>query len=137
MGENPLMPVLFGLLHDSCRENEDEDPQHGARADDFILELSERPEWPLDAPTTHLLRHACRDHSEGFTRGPTLVQICWDADRLDLGRVGIIPDPKRLCTVAAKDQARRDLALAWSRHSPMRVIREPATPAVARVRWKP
>ena len=26
----------------------------------------------------------------------------YDADRLDLGRVGIIPDPRRLCTDAAK-----------------------------------
>ena len=26
----------------------------------------------------------------------------WDADRLDLGRVGIRPAPKRLCTDAAR-----------------------------------
>ena len=30
------------------------------------------------------------------------IQICWDADRLDLGRVGITPHPSRLCTAAAK-----------------------------------
>ena len=27
---------------------------------------------------------------------------CWDADRLDLGRVGIRPDPRRLFTAAAR-----------------------------------
>jgi uncharacterized protein len=27
---------------------------------------------------------------------------CWDADRLDLGRVGIRPDPARLCNEAAR-----------------------------------
>ncbi len=28
---------------------------------------------------------------------------CWDADRLDLGRVGITPRRKKLCTEGAKD----------------------------------
>jgi uncharacterized protein len=32
------------------------------------------------------------------------VQTCWDADRLDLGRVGKRPDPRRLCTPAARDR---------------------------------
>ena len=27
---------------------------------------------------------------------------CWDADRLDLLRVGIVPDPRRLCTPFAR-----------------------------------
>jgi uncharacterized protein len=31
------------------------------------------------------------------------VLTCWDADRLDLGRVGIKPNPHRLCTAAARD----------------------------------
>ena len=30
------------------------------------------------------------------------VQVCWDADRLDFGRVGMVPAPKKLCTAAAK-----------------------------------
>ena len=35
--------------------------------------------------------------------GDATVLTCWDADRLDLGRVGIRPDPKYLCTPAARD----------------------------------
>jgi uncharacterized protein len=31
------------------------------------------------------------------------IQASWDADRLDLGRVGTTPDPARLCTAAARD----------------------------------
>ena len=31
------------------------------------------------------------------------MQVCWDADRLDLGRVGYMPHPSRLCTPAARD----------------------------------
>jgi uncharacterized protein len=122
MHEPPLMPALFGLLHDSCRSNEDDDAEHGARAENFVIELSHQREWPLDGPRTRLLRQACRDHSEGFTTGPTLVKICWDADRLDLGRVGITPDPRKLCTEAAKDQVRRDMAFAWSRGVPLRKL---------------
>jgi uncharacterized protein len=31
------------------------------------------------------------------------LQACWDADRLDLGRVGVTPAAHRLCTDAARD----------------------------------
>ena len=31
------------------------------------------------------------------------IQTCWDADRLDLIRAGITPDPNHLCTAAAKE----------------------------------
>jgi uncharacterized protein len=30
------------------------------------------------------------------------IQTCWDSDRLDLGRVGIMPHPSLLCTEVAK-----------------------------------
>jgi hypothetical protein len=36
---------------------------------------------------------------------PTLA-VCLDADRLDLGRVGITPDPLRLSTATAREMAR-------------------------------
>lgn len=46
---------------------------------------------------------ACCGHSEGLTAGADVtVLTCWDADRLDLGRVGKRPDPRRLCTDAAR-----------------------------------
>ena len=41
---------------------------------------------------------------------PFTIQTCWDADRLDLGRVGITPDPSWLCTEAAK----RPEVIAWA-----------------------
>ena len=40
--------------------------------------------------------------------GDITVQCCWDADRLDLGRV--MPDPRRLCTDAAKSDKMRKWA---------------------------
>jgi uncharacterized protein len=38
------------------------------------------------------------------------VLTCWDADRLDLGRVGIRPLAERLCT----DAARQPAMLQWA-----------------------
>ena len=42
---------------------------------------------------------------------------CWDPDRLDLGRVGITPNPRYLCTDAAKNeqnlQKAHTRAMAW------------------------
>ena len=49
-----------------------------------------------------LLYDACAHHTDGLTEADITVQVCWDADRLDLGRVGMIPAPKKLCTAAAK-----------------------------------
>jgi uncharacterized protein len=34
------------------------------------------------------------------------IGTCWDADRLDLGRVGARPDPKYMSTEARKRAAR-------------------------------
>jgi uncharacterized protein len=52
-----------------------------------------------------LLHQAIRDHELGMTKGDVTVITCWDADRLDLGRVDIRPEPRYLCTDVAKEQA--------------------------------
>jgi uncharacterized protein len=56
-----------------------------------------------------LLVTACRIHNGGMPQSdPTLavcLAVCLDADRLDLGRVGITPDPLRLSTTTAKSIA--------------------------------
>ena len=45
-----------------------------------------------------LLEKACRYHTtEHRTDNPT-IDVCFDADRLDLGRVGIVPNPKLMAT---------------------------------------
>ena len=49
-----------------------------------------------------ILTEALTYHSDGYTEGDITVKVCWDADRLDLGRVGIRPEPDRLCTDTAK-----------------------------------
>jgi uncharacterized protein len=57
----------------------------------------------LPDPALALLVTTCAGHTNGSTDGHITVQTCWDADRLDLRRVGIPPDPARLCTSAARE----------------------------------
>ena len=92
---------LFAIFHDSRRVNEGIDEGHGQRGGDLALEL--RNEWfDLSDEEFDLLYQACAGHTDGKTDADITIQTCWDADRLDLGRVGICPEPRRLCTVAAK-----------------------------------
>jgi uncharacterized protein len=100
-GANLRVLELFAVLHDSRRENEDHDPEHGHRAASYAVEL--RGKWfDLADDEMDLLVEACRFHSDGMTEAHLTVQACWDADRLDLGRVGIRPKERYLCTAYAK-----------------------------------
>lgn len=101
-GANPRVIELFAFLHDSRRLNDGRDPAHGARAAEFVRILA-GSEFDLEPNELELLVGACHGHSDGLTVGDITVLTCWDADRLDLGRVGIAPDPARLCTEAARD----------------------------------
>jgi uncharacterized protein len=57
----------------------------------------------LDNARFDLLFEASRLHTDdGLTVGDRRVLACWDADRQDLGRVGVTPDPQRLGTKAAR-----------------------------------
>ena len=100
---------LFAVFHDSRRINEDHDPNHGRRGASLAADL--RGEFfEMSDEDFALLRIACSDHTGGKTDGDVTVQTCWDADRLDLGRVGIRPHPDHLCTQAAKDPA----TISWA-----------------------
>ena len=50
-----------------------------------------------------LLYLAIRDHTAGYVHQDTTVSVCWDADRLELPRVGIPTNPDYLGTQAARD----------------------------------
>ena len=93
---------LFSIFHDCRRVNEGTDRGHGRRGAEFAESLRDSV-IDLDERRFALLKHACAHHTDGGTEGDITVQTCWDADRLDLGRVGKTPDPRYLCTDAAKD----------------------------------
>ena len=100
-GANRHVVELFAFFHDACRVNENVDDGHGARGADLASQLKGRFFVASDEEMD-LLAHACRFHSDGRSQGDATVLTCWDADRLDLGRVGITPRADRLCTSAAR-----------------------------------
>jgi uncharacterized protein len=102
-GANIRVVEVFALLHDSKRENELEDPGHGRRAAEYARSL--QGTWlSLSESELDLLCDACAYHSDGLIEADLTIQACWDADRLDIGRFGIRPDPQLLCTAFAKRQ---------------------------------
>lgn len=115
-GADTMVVELFAYLHDVKRENNGFDREHGPRAAAFI-EALDASLLPVSAPARQQLIYACRLHTAGLTEGDATVQTCWDADRLDLGRVGIRPDPRRLCTAAARDAQTIEWAYHRSRHT--------------------
>ena len=55
----------------------------------------------LDKQIEQLFK-ACAGHTGGINAADITIATCWDADRLDLGRVGVDPDPAYLFTDEAK-----------------------------------
>ena len=111
-GANAELVHLFAYLHDACRQSDGHDREHGPRAAQFVRSLQGRLIHLTD-PDLELLAYACEHHTHGLTEADVTVQTCWDADRLDLGRIGIWPDAQRLCTPAARDPAM--IEWAWRR----------------------
>lgn len=108
-GAKPHVVELFAFLHDSCRRSEWGDPEHGLRGALYAKKLLGR-RIHLREDDFDLLYRAASCHSDGLNQSDITVMTCWDADRLDLGRVGIKPEPRRLCTDAARDPA----IIAWA-----------------------
>jgi uncharacterized protein len=95
---------LFALLHDSCRLNDGDDIFHGPRAA-VMLERIVPSVFALDRDRLELLKQAVRYHTSGETSPDPTIGTCWDADRLDIGRVGIIPCAHYMSTEAGRGTA--------------------------------
>jgi uncharacterized protein len=120
-GARLVVVELFAIFHDACRRDDGWDPNHGRRSAAFATAL--RGDLLSDGPSAafsltqiefDLLAEACIWHSAGKISGDITLQTCWDADRLDLDRVGIIPSPRHLCTLAARDPDTLSWAIARS-----------------------
>jgi uncharacterized protein len=126
-GANEQVVALFALLHDSRRRNDGYDPAHGRRGAELARELRGSLFELADAEF-HRLFEACAHHTRGLTDADVTIQTCWDADRLDLGRVGTTPSPKRLCTKAARNPL-------WIRWAHGRAT-EDHVPELVRATWE-
>lgn len=92
---------LFAFVHDVERYSDTSDSEHGDRAACLAADINDEF-FGLSPSRLNTLMKACEGHSHGRITGDATVITCWDADRLDLGRVGIRPIPQKLCTSAAK-----------------------------------
>ncbi len=115
-----LVIELFGFLHDSCRFNEDRDLLHGTRAAEFAHGIH-GTFFQLTPKQLDTLCYAMKHHSGGEVSTNKTIQTCWDADRLDLGRVRIIPSPQYLSKQAA---FLIDAAYDWSIQVPKKQMSE-------------
>ena len=104
---------LFALLHDSCRVSDIHDMGHGEQAALYAAKLRGKF-LDLDDRRFGLLQHALAGHAHGKTSPDPTIGTCWDADRLELTRCGIQPDPALMSTEAGRRMAQ---ALLQNRHA--------------------
>ena len=134
-GADRAVLTLFAVFHDARRLSEGADPDHGRRGADLALRLG--PRLGLTPAQLAQLAFACAHHADGLTEGDVTVRTCWDADRLDLWRVGLTPQRGLLCTEAARaaeirrwcrvrslEDHRPDCAREWLRMAASRARRE-------------
>ena len=102
---NVTVVRLFAVFHDSRRRNENHDPQHGRRGATLASEMR-RLHFDLDDDSFATLLYACRWHTEEGRNCDPTIGTCFDADRLDLGRVGIVPEASYMSTDLGREIAR-------------------------------
>lgn len=110
---DPLLVVLFGLLHDCRRENETYDPEHGHRAADVAASLHTCGLLTLEQTELDVLVEACMLHHSGeVNEEHATIGACFDADRLQLPRVGIAVRHRYISTAAGRDPQLGERVLA-------------------------
>ena len=90
--------LAFAYLHDAERMNNAEDIEHGKRASLLIDRIRETELWALNNEQIAKLKRACELHTIEHCTGDLTIDTCFDADRMDLLRVGITPSPERMAT---------------------------------------
>jgi uncharacterized protein len=111
---DPDVLLAFAASHDTQRQNDGWDPDHGQRAAIIARHLYALGKLPLGLEQLETLRVALMLHDRGEVASDLededdgldwqTIATCWDADRLTLWRVGTTPDPALLST----ETARRD-----------------------------
>lgn len=102
---DPELLLLFALLHDAMREDDGRDLDHGPRAAILLERLRDDGTLTLADERAAVLAEALRDHTNGTLSADPTIGTCWDADRLLIGRVGIVPDPRFCSTPEGRRRA--------------------------------
>ena len=111
---------LFAIFHDSKRSNDNYDSRHGMRGADFAKECRLAKLFDIDDMRFEKLYHACMFHTDECVADDITINTCYDADRLDLGRVGIQLNPAKMATEFGKELA----AYSLKEHVPVGAMRE-------------
>ena len=98
----------FAYLHDIKREKDDGDLNHGEKAAEYIELIRNRYLSELTNDQIDKLKKACALHTNTLKTGDPTIDVCFDADRLDLPRVNIKTDPNKMATKIGKDLAKED-----------------------------
>ncbi len=96
------------------RQNDGLDVGHGKRGAELARTLHEEGFSPLFDINGKPLRlseaqleklcEACSEHTSGKVTSDPTIGACWDADRLNLWRVGVKSNPALLSTEAAREE---------------------------------
>lgn len=100
---------LFALFHDSKRESDGYDETHGSRGAEFAKKCREEKLFEITDEQFEKLFHACTYHTTERHNGDITIDTCYDADRLDLGRVGFFLKPEKMATEVGASIARKSL----------------------------
>ena len=95
---------LFAVFHDSRREHDGWDDLHGQHGAAYAACLRGKL-FDLPDDQFELLQYACIWHTHGRLSDDPTIGTCWDADRLDLGRVGTCPSARYMSTPAGRELA--------------------------------
>ena len=106
-GANKIIVQLFAVFHDCMRQNDYIDPGHGHRGAEYAVQIKDEL---INIPSDDFDKfyYACEWHTDKRTTDDVTVAACWDADRLDIGRVGYILDPQYMNSKPAQEIAKRD-----------------------------
>ena len=105
---------LFALFHDSKREDDGYDGEHGKRGAEFAKKCFEEKLLDITQEQFDKLYHACAFHTKERNSGDATIDTCYDADRLDLGRVGFKLNPEKMATTPGAKIARKSLTAGVS-----------------------
>lgn len=97
-GASPNVVAAFAYLHDAERSDSETDSEHGEKAALLVDTIRHKYLADLTDTEIELLKEACRVHGSTHKTGNPTIDICLDADRLDLPRLGIKPTPEQMAT---------------------------------------
>jgi uncharacterized protein len=99
----------FAYLHDCERQSDGHDPEHGPRAAVYCATIRGTLLKALTDQQFTQLVFAIKHHTEGGVFSDDTIGSCWDADRLDLSRVGISPSVSFMSTKTGRKMAAPDV----------------------------